>query len=187
MTPLGPDRVMIEFRGLGLKRDSEEEQAQRVRDHNTIWGPFGRNLHEDLWESPARGSACGRDRHRGASCMAGARTTQFTTKSACDISMSSGQGGWGDRRPIRGMARWSPPNSPAVATSAVRHQPQDREVDHEYRGTERIQIGGAIDPGRDLSRLSAVGRLKSLQNGSVSAHPTSAIASRHTAPRSASR
>jgi methanesulfonate monooxygenase large subunit len=48
MTPIGPDRVMIEFRGLGLKRDSEDEQAQRVRDHNTIWGPFGRNLHEDL-------------------------------------------------------------------------------------------------------------------------------------------
>jgi methanesulfonate monooxygenase large subunit len=48
MTPIGPDRVMIEFRGLGLKRDSSEDQAQRIRDHNTIWGPFGRNLHEDL-------------------------------------------------------------------------------------------------------------------------------------------
>jgi methanesulfonate monooxygenase large subunit len=48
MTPLGPDRVMIEFRGLGLKRDSMEDQEQRIRDHNTIWGPFGRNLHEDL-------------------------------------------------------------------------------------------------------------------------------------------
>lgn len=48
MTPLGPDRVMIEFRGLGLKRDTPAERAQRVRDHNTIWGPFGRNLHEDL-------------------------------------------------------------------------------------------------------------------------------------------
>jgi methanesulfonate monooxygenase subunit alpha len=48
MTPIAPGRVMIEFRGLGLKRDSENDQAQRVRDHNTIWGPFGRNLHEDL-------------------------------------------------------------------------------------------------------------------------------------------
>src|SRR4029453_6247255 len=48
MTPLGPDRVMIEFRGLGLKRDSEDEQAHRVRDHNTIWGPFGAKLHGDL-------------------------------------------------------------------------------------------------------------------------------------------
>jgi methanesulfonate monooxygenase large subunit len=48
MTPIGPDRVMIEFRGLGLKRDSADEQAERIRDHNTIWGPFGRNLHEDL-------------------------------------------------------------------------------------------------------------------------------------------
>jgi methanesulfonate monooxygenase large subunit len=48
MTPLGPDRVMIEFRGLGLKRDTEEERLVRIRHHNSIWGPFGRNLHEDL-------------------------------------------------------------------------------------------------------------------------------------------
>jgi methanesulfonate monooxygenase large subunit len=48
MTPLGPNLVMIEFRGIGLKRDTEAERAQRIRDHNTIWGPFGRNLHEDL-------------------------------------------------------------------------------------------------------------------------------------------
>ncbi|MET0286508.1 MAG: aromatic ring-hydroxylating dioxygenase subunit alpha [Polyangiales bacterium] len=48
MTPLSVDEVLIEFRGLGLKRDTPEERARRVRDHNTIWGPFGRNLPEDL-------------------------------------------------------------------------------------------------------------------------------------------
>ncbi|MGC4093151.1 MAG: aromatic ring-hydroxylating dioxygenase subunit alpha [Polyangiaceae bacterium] len=47
-TPLSEDRVLLEFRGLGLKRDTAEERARRVRDHNTIWGPFGRNLPEDL-------------------------------------------------------------------------------------------------------------------------------------------
>jgi methanesulfonate monooxygenase large subunit len=46
--PLGPNKVMIEFRGLGLKSDTPEQRAERIRDHNTIWGPFGRNLHEDL-------------------------------------------------------------------------------------------------------------------------------------------
>src|SRR5438046_8967708 len=46
--PLGPNEVLIEFRGLGLKRDTAEERAQRVFDHNTIWGPFGRHLHADL-------------------------------------------------------------------------------------------------------------------------------------------
>ncbi len=46
--PLGPNKVVIEFRGLGLKRDTPQERAERIRDHNTIWGPFGRNLHEDL-------------------------------------------------------------------------------------------------------------------------------------------
>jgi methanesulfonate monooxygenase subunit alpha len=48
MTPIAADRVLIEFRGLGLARDTPEERALRVRDHNTIWGPFGRNLPEDL-------------------------------------------------------------------------------------------------------------------------------------------
>ena len=48
MTPLSPDKVMIEFRGLGLKSDTPEERVIRQRHHNSIWGPFGRNLHEDL-------------------------------------------------------------------------------------------------------------------------------------------
>lgn len=48
MTPIAADRVLIEFRGLGLARDTPEERELRVRDHNTIWGPFGRNLPEDL-------------------------------------------------------------------------------------------------------------------------------------------
>jgi methanesulfonate monooxygenase large subunit len=55
--PLGPNEVLIEFRGLGLKRDTAEERAQRVFDHNTIWGPFGRNLHEDLLGVHGQGRA----------------------------------------------------------------------------------------------------------------------------------
>ena len=48
MTPLSFDKVMIEFRGLGLKQDTPKERLIRQRHHNSIWGPFGRNLHEDL-------------------------------------------------------------------------------------------------------------------------------------------
>jgi methanesulfonate monooxygenase large subunit len=55
--PLGPNEVIIEFRGLGLKSDSEEERRQRVFDHNMIWGPFGRNLHEDLLGVHGQGRA----------------------------------------------------------------------------------------------------------------------------------
>jgi len=55
--PLGPDKVMIEFRGLGLKSDTPEQRAERVLDHNTIWGPFGRNLHEDLLAVYGQGRA----------------------------------------------------------------------------------------------------------------------------------
>ena len=39
---------MIEFRGYGLKKDTPEERQTRIKHHNSIWGPFGRNLHEDL-------------------------------------------------------------------------------------------------------------------------------------------
>ena len=49
--------VRPEFRGLGLKRDAPEERAQRVFDHNMIWGPFGRNLHEDLLGVHGQGRA----------------------------------------------------------------------------------------------------------------------------------
>ena len=59
--PLGPNKLMIEFRGLGLKSDTPEERAERIRDHNTIWGPFGRNLHEDLLGVMGQGLAM-RDR-----------------------------------------------------------------------------------------------------------------------------
>lgn len=48
MTPVSENRVLIEIRGLGLKQDTLEERRERVMDHDTIWGPFGRNLHEDL-------------------------------------------------------------------------------------------------------------------------------------------
>ncbi len=57
MTPLSHDRVLIEFRGLGLRRDTPEEREQRVKDHNTIWGPFGRNLPEDLLGVTGQGRA----------------------------------------------------------------------------------------------------------------------------------
>jgi methanesulfonate monooxygenase large subunit len=57
MTPLGPDKVLIEFRGLGLKSDTAEERMQRIEHHNTIWGPFGRNLHEDLIGVAGQGTA----------------------------------------------------------------------------------------------------------------------------------
>ena len=56
MTPLGPDKVMIEFRGLGLASDTPAERQSRIAHHNSIWGPFGRNLHEDLLAVTAQGA-----------------------------------------------------------------------------------------------------------------------------------
>ncbi|MHB1076802.1 aromatic ring-hydroxylating oxygenase subunit alpha [Thiobacillus sp.] len=55
--PLGPDRVILEFRVLGLKSDTAEERRQREKDAATIWSPFGRNLHEDLLASSGQGIA----------------------------------------------------------------------------------------------------------------------------------
>ena len=57
VTPLGPDKVMIEFRGFGLKKDTPQERKTRIEHHNTIWGPMGRNLHEDLLGIQGQGSS----------------------------------------------------------------------------------------------------------------------------------
>ena len=48
VTPLGPNKTLIEFKGYGLLSDTPEERQTRINHHNSIWRPFGRNLHEDL-------------------------------------------------------------------------------------------------------------------------------------------
>jgi methanesulfonate monooxygenase large subunit len=48
MIPLSDRETLVEIRGFGLKRDTPEERAQRVKDYVSVWGPFGWNLHEDL-------------------------------------------------------------------------------------------------------------------------------------------
>lgn len=48
MIPLSDRETLVEIRGMGLKRDTPEERAQRERDYVSVWGPFGWNLHEDL-------------------------------------------------------------------------------------------------------------------------------------------
>jgi methanesulfonate monooxygenase large subunit len=64
VTPLGPDKVMIEFRGLGLKRDTEEER-QTHQPSQLDLGP--------VRPQPARGPA---RRHRpGHSHVAGLGAT----------------------------------------------------------------------------------------------------------------
>lgn len=48
MVPLSPGQTLVEWRGVGLKGDTPEVRAMRVRHHNQIWGPMGRNLPEDI-------------------------------------------------------------------------------------------------------------------------------------------
>ena len=45
--PLSPTKTLVEYRGLGIKGESEQDRAMRIRHHNDVWGPFGRNLPED--------------------------------------------------------------------------------------------------------------------------------------------
>lgn len=49
MVPVTPELTILECRGLGLREDSEEVRAERIRHHNQVWGPTGVNLAEDLW------------------------------------------------------------------------------------------------------------------------------------------
>lgn len=49
LIPVAPGLTILECRGIGLKADSDEARASRIRQHNQVWGPAGRNLPEDLW------------------------------------------------------------------------------------------------------------------------------------------
>lgn len=82
--PLGPNKVVIEFRGLGLKRDTPEERMSRIRDHNTIWGPFGRNLHEDLLGVHGQGIAM-RDARTDSHFVIQGRQENMTIHDECGM------------------------------------------------------------------------------------------------------
>ena len=56
--PLSPGETLIELRG-SASPATHRRSAPRVRDHNFIWGPFGRNLHEDLLGVRGQGTAIG--------------------------------------------------------------------------------------------------------------------------------
>jgi hypothetical protein len=61
--PLDVGRTRIEWRGLGLKSDTADMRSMRVRHHNQVWGPCGRNLPEDIvavecqWKNMASGAS----------------------------------------------------------------------------------------------------------------------------------
>lgn len=46
--PIAPGITLLEQRGLGIKGESAEDRAVRQEHHNQFWGPFGRNLSEDV-------------------------------------------------------------------------------------------------------------------------------------------
>ena len=48
VTPLAADRALIQFRALAPISDTPAERLARTRDHNQLWGPFGRNIPEDI-------------------------------------------------------------------------------------------------------------------------------------------
>jgi methanesulfonate monooxygenase large subunit len=92
--PLGPNRTLIELRGLGLKSDSPEQRAERVRDHNTIWGPFGRNLHEDFLGVSGQGRAM-RDGSSGSRWVLHGREEQMGIHD--EVGMRHYYAEWGRR------------------------------------------------------------------------------------------
>jgi methanesulfonate monooxygenase subunit alpha len=82
--PVSPNQTIIELRGLGLKSDTPAERAERIRDHNTIWGPFGRNLHEDLLGVTGQGRAM-RDGESGSRWVLHGREENMTIHDECGM------------------------------------------------------------------------------------------------------
>ena len=46
--PLTPHTSLLEMRGLGILNESKKDRKIRQRHHNQYWGPFGRNVPEDI-------------------------------------------------------------------------------------------------------------------------------------------
>lgn len=65
LIPVAPGLTVLECRGLGLKGDDRATRELRLRHHNQVWGPFGRNLPEDIWavETQWANMACGASRY----------------------------------------------------------------------------------------------------------------------------
>jgi len=90
--PLGPNKTIVEYRSLGLKSDTEKQRRQRVKDNVVIWGPFGRNLHEDLLAVYGQGAPY--RTVRVTSSTGGRKTPRSTTRSACATSTRNGASLW---------------------------------------------------------------------------------------------
>lgn len=92
MVPLGPDRTLVEWRGLAVKGDDARMRAIRTRQHNLFWGPAGRNLPEDVLavESQARAMSAGDIRYSII-----AREEQLNPTD--DANIRSYYGEWGRR------------------------------------------------------------------------------------------
>lgn len=54
LTPVAPDKTVLECRGLGVRGDSDPVRQLRIRHHNQVWGPMGCNLAEDIWATQAQ-------------------------------------------------------------------------------------------------------------------------------------
>src|SRR5690606_26991236 len=49
LIPIAPGLTILECRGLAPKSDTPEQRRLRIKQHNQVWGPLGRNLPEDIW------------------------------------------------------------------------------------------------------------------------------------------
>lgn len=58
--PLEAGKTLIQFRGLGVKGEPAATRRRRIQDHAEFWGPFGRNLPEDMLASERQKETMGK-------------------------------------------------------------------------------------------------------------------------------
>ena len=91
-TPMGPGRTLLEMRGLGVKDEPEAHRRLRRNHHNQYWGPFGRNVPEDMFASEACADSY---RHGAARFQILAREEQLTGQD--DAILRAFYAEWGRR------------------------------------------------------------------------------------------
>ena len=102
-TPISPNQTLVEWRGIGIKGESEQDRIMRRNHHNQVWGPLGRNLYEDAYAVE-----CVEEANRSGEAPYGVIARHEDMKTQDDVLMRTFYAEWSKRM---GRAAHDPFNS----------------------------------------------------------------------------
>ena len=108
-TPISPNKTLVEWRGIGVKGESDQDRTMRRNHHNQVWGPLGRNLYEDAYAVE-----CVEAANRGGAAPYGVIARHEDMKTQDDVLMRTFYAEWSKRM---GRPAHDPFNGPPDASN----------------------------------------------------------------------